>query len=72
MNLTLLAVFVSLYYATKDFGAHCLSDILFQQKHIFPDIEDEFFFLPFNNKNFLQLSLTDGLSSVYESLFENF
>ena len=35
MNLILLAVVVKLCYATKYFGAHCLSDILFQPNIFF-------------------------------------
>ena len=73
MNLTLLAVFVRLCYATKDSGAHCLSDILFQPNIFFQTskMSGKTFFLSIT-RTFFQLSLTDGFSSVYESLFEFF
>ena len=72
LNLTLLAVFVSLWYATKDFGAHCLSDILFHQNIFFQTSKMNSSFFLSITRTFFQLSLTDGFSSVYESLFEFF
>ena len=70
MNLPLLAVFVSLCYATKEFGTHCLSDILFQPNIFFQTSKMNSSFFLSITRTFFQLSLTDGFSSVYESLFD--